>query len=129
MAERRTTAQRLADLEQKNDELRLRLAHLEELHRMQSLPIFWDKFIVDYEGPTHLFPGKITEDEVKCFLCPRPINDGDLGYELQTRRAKDLLNYTIHTRTVMIHAECFLKAAHKPGCYHKKNDLLIIKTD
>ncbi len=120
MAEKRTTAQRLADLEQKIDEQRSRIAHLEELHRMQSLPIFWDKFIVDYMGPCFLFPSQYGQ-EVKCFLCPRQITDGELGYELQTRRAEDLLKCTVCTRTAMIHAECFLKAAHEPGDHRMEN--------
>lgn len=116
MAEKRTTAQRLVDLEQKVDEQRLRIAHLEELHRMQAMPFFLDKFIVDYEGPKYreLVEG---EEEVPCRLCHRPIWFGDLCYEIQSRRIEELLENTICTRSIFIHTDCFLRASREGGYY------------
>lgn len=112
-----TTDQRLAELERLVDVQRQRISHLEDLYRLQQMPIFWDKYIVDLEGPLIEPPPQVEGEDPKCFLCPHQIAPNEQYYKLLVRRHKELLDCTIHNRIAFVHAGCMIRATRVQGDY------------
>jgi len=105
--------ERTADLERSVEVQRTRIAHLEELHRMQALPPFFMIYIVDFDGPKILALSPRLLGEPRCMMCGELMRDGDEGLEITTRHVREMNDGIFITRTALMHSGCYSAATAK----------------
>ena len=113
MENRMTNSERISALEGMIREQRIRLDHLEELHRMQALPPFFLLYVVEFEGPQDLVISPNVLGEPRCIMCGDLMRDGDNGLKIETRHVREMNDNIFITRTALMHTECYRIASSR----------------